>query len=140
MVRAVREFQWDYRNRLISVTDRDSAGGAAVQVVEFTYDAMGNRIAMVVDADGDGAAAGQATYFVYDGDHIILEYTDCACRKTHPGREIGKTGLMKRKNLAAKLEANRWIGWKNDGNCLFFWIGTDGVGGLVEAVEKLKIK
>ncbi|MCD4824350.1 MAG: hypothetical protein K8S55_07070 [Phycisphaerae bacterium] len=73
---AVREFQWDYRNRLISVTDRDSAGGAAVQVVEFTYDAMGNRIAMVVDADGDGAAAGQATYFVYDGDHIILEYTD----------------------------------------------------------------
>ncbi|MCD4825462.1 MAG: hypothetical protein K8S55_12765 [Phycisphaerae bacterium] len=76
MARAVREFQWDYRNRLINVTDRDSAGGAAVQVVEFTYDAMGNRIAMVVDADGDGAAAGQATYFVYDGDHIILEYTD----------------------------------------------------------------
>ncbi|MCD4824347.1 MAG: hypothetical protein K8S55_07055, partial [Phycisphaerae bacterium] len=58
---------------MISVTDRDSAGGAAVQVVEFTYDAMGNRIAMVVDADGDEAAAGQATYFVYDGDHIILE-------------------------------------------------------------------
>ena len=32
------EYVWDHRNRLIAVTERASAGGAAVKGVEHAYD------------------------------------------------------------------------------------------------------
>jgi RHS repeat-associated protein len=64
---AVREFEWDYRNRLVAVIDKN-ADGNEIQRVEFTYDAMNRRIAKTVD--------GVVTYFVYDGDNVLLDFVD----------------------------------------------------------------
>ena len=62
----IREFEWDYRNRLTAVTDK-SAVGDETQQVTFTYDAFDRRISKTVDSDGAGAASEQSTYFVSDG-------------------------------------------------------------------------
>jgi RHS repeat-associated protein len=72
----VREYEWDHRNRLVSVVDRASAGGAATQAVEFTYDTFDRRIAKRVDDDGDGPHDWKGSYFIYDGEHILLEHRD----------------------------------------------------------------
>src|SRR5262249_26980768 len=44
---SARLFQWDERNRLVAVTDRDAAGNVTQQVL-FTYDALNRRIAKEV--------------------------------------------------------------------------------------------
>src|SRR5262249_16768756 len=44
-----REFQWDHRNRLIAVIDKD-ASGTETQRVTFGYDALDHRIAKEVQA------------------------------------------------------------------------------------------
>ena len=46
---AVKEFNWDYRNRLIKVVDRVSLTSPPTQAVRFDYDAFNNRIAKRVD-------------------------------------------------------------------------------------------
>jgi RHS repeat-associated protein len=70
----VREFTWDYRNRLVSVTDKD-ASGTATQVVTFGYDALDRRISKAVDTTpGDPADVG-LTLFVYDRGDVILDFT-----------------------------------------------------------------
>ena len=43
-----REFRWDHRNRLVTVTDRNAAG-VSQQVAKFTYDALDRRISKSVD-------------------------------------------------------------------------------------------
>ncbi|MCA9130422.1 MAG: RHS repeat protein, partial [Planctomycetales bacterium] len=72
---ATREFQWDHRNRLISVTDRD-ADGTATQVVRFVYDAFDRRIAKHVDLTLGDAQDGTILYFVYDREDVILDMLD----------------------------------------------------------------
>ena len=47
---ARREFEWDYRRRLTSVTDY-AADDTVVQQVLFTYDALDNRLTKTVDPD-----------------------------------------------------------------------------------------
>lgn len=44
----VTEYEWDHRNRLIQVTEKDEYG-ATTQVVEYTYDVFNRRIAKAVD-------------------------------------------------------------------------------------------
>jgi RHS repeat-associated protein len=76
----VREFAWDYRNRLIRVTDRASAGGVLIQEVTFTYDALDRRIAKT--------SGGVTTHFVYDREDVLLEFngSTLATRNFHgPG-------------------------------------------------------
>ncbi|TAF58198.1 MAG: DUF4114 domain-containing protein [Oscillatoriales cyanobacterium] len=63
----VREYNWDYRNRLVSVVDKN-ASNVQTQRVEFTYDAMNRRIAK--------SANGAVTNFVYDGDNVLLDFVD----------------------------------------------------------------
>jgi len=71
-----KEFQWDYRNRLLAVVDKNALG-AETQRVEFTYDAMNNRIAKTVDITPlNGINDGVVTRFVYDRDHVLLEFVD----------------------------------------------------------------
>ena len=70
----VREFQWDYRNRLIAITDRDSANLES-QKVEYTYDVFDRRITKSVDTSPQDAAA-VLTHFVYDGSDVHLEFID----------------------------------------------------------------
>ncbi len=62
-----REFGWDHRNRLISVTDR-SSGGVITNEVTFAYDAMNRRIAKT--------ANGASTLFVYDREDVLLDFAD----------------------------------------------------------------
>jgi len=62
---AVREFTWDYRNRLAKVTDK-SAGGILLQEVSFVYDALDRRIAKT--------SGGVTTHFVYDREDVLLDF------------------------------------------------------------------
>lgn len=68
---ATRAFQWDYRNRLVAVIDKDSAGTHA-QRVEFTYDALDRRISKNVVTATDTTL----THFVYDGINVLLDFID----------------------------------------------------------------
>ncbi len=61
----VREFTWDYRNRLTGVTDK--TGGTVTQQVSYTYDALNQRIAKTVGT--------QTTRFVYDRGNVYLEFS-----------------------------------------------------------------
>ncbi len=55
------------------MTDRDTFGGAATQVVDLIYDVLNRWIGETVDADGDGDVD-HATRFVYDGQQIVLQF------------------------------------------------------------------
>ena len=76
----VRELEWDHRNRLVSVTDRD--GTDVVRRVSYVYDGMNRRIRKVVDLDGDGAGAATTENFVYDGANIALVFDEAGVQ-TH---------------------------------------------------------
>jgi RHS repeat-associated protein len=69
---AIRLLQWDYRNRLISVTDKDSSGNV-LQQVSYTYDVFNRRIAKLVTPANPSNAV--QTDFVYDRDNVLLEFT-----------------------------------------------------------------
>ena len=68
----IRTFEWDYRNRLVAVTDETAR--VETQRVEYVYDVMGRRIAKTVDADGAGSDEAITTHFVYDRDNVSLEF------------------------------------------------------------------
>ena len=72
---AVRELEWDYRNRLVAVIEKD-AGGNETQRVEYTYDAFNRRISKAVDTNPQDAVGGEVTHFVYDGEDVLLEFVD----------------------------------------------------------------
>ena len=72
---AVQEYQWDYRNRMIAVIDKDSNGNE-IQRVDFGYDVLDRRIAKIVDTTPANDGDETATYFVYDGEDVHLELTD----------------------------------------------------------------
>ena len=63
----ITEYEWDHRNRLVAVIERDTDGGPAAQVVEHTYDYLNRWVGRSVDTDGDGPLGFDDTYFVYDG-------------------------------------------------------------------------
>ena len=72
---AVTEYQWDYRNRLIEVTDRVSATGAATSVVTFQYDTFDRRTGKQVDSVPNGTIDREEAW-VWDGDQIALQLVD----------------------------------------------------------------
>jgi YD repeat-containing protein len=51
---AVRDYTWDYRNRLTGVVDR--TGSNTTRQSTYTYDVTNQRIAKTVDLDGAGTA------------------------------------------------------------------------------------
>ncbi len=71
----VRELEWDYRNRLVAVIDKNAAGNET-QRVEYTYDVFDRRIAKVVDNNPQDAVNALVTHFVYDGSDVHLEFVD----------------------------------------------------------------
>jgi len=71
----VRELEWDYRNRLVAVIDKDAAGNET-QRVEYTYDGLDRRIAKAVDSNPQDAVNALVTHFVYDGSDVRLEFVD----------------------------------------------------------------
>jgi len=70
-----RAFEWDYRNRLVRVTDM-STGGIITSESRYTYDALNRRTAKMVDNDGAGPAIEKKDMYVYDRDHVVLEFVD----------------------------------------------------------------
>ena len=82
----VTEYEWDYRNRLVKVTDKNSQG-TTTQVVEYTYDVFDRRIAKEVDASSpfDMADAAIERYVhddihtslaSLDGGNVVLDFAD----------------------------------------------------------------
>ena len=74
-------YDWDHRNRMITVTEYASttdadAGTNATKRVEQVYDIMDRWIGRFVDSDGDltGVTQTDDTWFVYDRDQIIYEF------------------------------------------------------------------
>jgi RHS repeat-associated protein len=63
------QYGWDNRNRLISVTFKNS-GGATTQTVTYIYDASNRWVGETIVA---GSTTTQARY-VYDGNQIVLEF------------------------------------------------------------------
>ncbi len=82
----VTEYEWDYRNRLVKVTDKNSQG-TVTQVVEYTYDVFDRRIAKEVDTASPFDMADAAIErYVYDdiqnglvsldGGNVVLDFVD----------------------------------------------------------------
>ena len=69
----VTQYAWDFRNRLVEVTHRAAAGGAATQVVDYLYDVEDRWIGENIDSNGDGQFD-HATRFAYDGTQIVLQF------------------------------------------------------------------
>jgi RHS repeat-associated protein len=70
---AVREFTWDHRNRLVKITERPSAVGAATKIVEYNYDVFDLRVEKNVDTNADGVFD-QGTRWITDGADVVLAF------------------------------------------------------------------
>jgi RHS repeat-associated protein len=70
-----RDFHWDFRNRLIAITDK-TAANVATQKVSFSYDVFNRRISRGVDTTPQDAVDAVFTHFIYDGDDVILDFVD----------------------------------------------------------------
>jgi RHS repeat-associated protein len=71
----VSSYEWDYRNRLIGVKDRNTSGGAIVKQVGYQYDAMNRLVRRDLDADGAGNGVATSQFWVYDeGINAVLQF------------------------------------------------------------------
>jgi YD repeat-containing protein len=70
----VTEYNWDYRNRLTTVTFKD-ASGMVTKTIEYTYDGNNQRIGKKIDA-------AVTERYVYDRGQISLVF-DGAGTQTH---------------------------------------------------------
>jgi RHS repeat-associated protein len=68
----VTEYAWDHRNRLTSVTSKNSQG-TVLEKVTYKYDVYDRWIGEDIDSDGD-SDIDHETRFVYDGDNIALQF------------------------------------------------------------------
>ena len=82
----VTEYEWDYHNRLVKVTDKN-AQGAVTQVVEYVYDIFNRRIGRKLDTSApfDMANAVIERYVLddihnglssADGGNVVLDFVD----------------------------------------------------------------
>jgi RHS repeat-associated protein len=81
----VTEYEWDFRNRLVKVTDKDYMG-TTTQEAAYTYDVFNRRIAKAVDTSSPFNLADAAIErYVYDdlngitsvdGGNVVLDFLD----------------------------------------------------------------
>jgi YD repeat-containing protein len=72
----VTEYEWDYRNRLTKVTEKNSSG-TTTQVVEYIYDVFDRRIGKEVDTTSPFTMTDAAIErYVYDDIHTSLASLD----------------------------------------------------------------
>jgi len=70
-----QSYEWDYRNRLVAVKERNSSIGSIVKQVNYEYDSMNRLVHRGYDADGAGSGAATDQYWVYDeGINAILQF------------------------------------------------------------------
>ncbi len=75
----VQSYEWDYRNRLVSVKDRNTSGGSIVKQVNYEYDPFNRLVRRELDADGAGSGGTTNQYWVYDkGINAILQFDGAA--------------------------------------------------------------
>jgi len=71
----VQEYDWDHRNRLIAVKDKNTSAGAIVRQVNYQYDAFNRLVRRDHDADGAGAGAATSQFWIYDeGINAVLQF------------------------------------------------------------------
>ena len=70
------DYAYDFRNRLVKVTNKDS-NGLTTQVVDYSYDAFNRLVTRTLTPYTDGAASQPVSgHFVYDGDNMVLTLDD----------------------------------------------------------------
>lgn len=84
----VTAYEWDHRNRLVKVTDRN--GAAVTQTVEFGYDAMDRRLIESVDAN--------SVHFVHNRYETWMErgMSGTVISRTLPGSRLDEVVANKR--------------------------------------------
>ena len=66
------DYAYDFRNRLVKVTNKDS-NGLTTQVVDYSYDAFNRLVTRTLTPYTNGVAGTPASgHFVYDGDNMVL--------------------------------------------------------------------
>lgn len=65
------EYSWDYRNRLVAVTEND-VNGTVLKQTSLDYDAYNRWIHRSHDADGMGSAEAVDTFYSFLGDQVSL--------------------------------------------------------------------
>ena len=70
------DYAYDFRNRLVKVTNKDS-NGLTTQVVDYSYDAFNRLVTRTLTPYTAGAASQPVSgHFVYDGDNMVLTLDD----------------------------------------------------------------
>jgi RHS repeat-associated protein len=118
----VRVFQWDYRNRLIGIEDKDAQGNV-LEVENFTYDALNRRVSTLVRNAVDTVL----TSFVNDRDNVLLEF-------------VGKASAG---NLATPALAFRYLHApavdqvlaQIDGSGKILWLLSNHLGSTTDLVD-----
>ncbi len=75
----VTEYAWDYRNRLTSVTLKNS-GGTVLKQSTYTYDPFDKRIGVSDDPDGPGPQSGVRAMCLLTGRRPCK--ASCSLRRT----------------------------------------------------------
>lgn len=84
-------YEWDHRNRLVSVTYVDRDFEITQQKIVYTYDAFDRRISKAVDTDGDGDFDTKEYYLWDDGaGNVLMDFMDA------DGDGVGSAVLAKR--------------------------------------------
>jgi RHS repeat-associated protein len=70
-----QEYAWDHRNRLTTVTFKNSSH-TVLQTVDYAYDAFNRMVRRTHDSDGPGGSAATDQFFAYDGGSInpVLDF------------------------------------------------------------------
>ncbi|MEO8272214.1 MAG: RHS repeat-associated core domain-containing protein, partial [Aureliella sp.] len=75
----VQSYEWDFRNRLTAVIDRNTSGGAIVKQVNYEYDAYNRLVKRSLDADGAGPNPATNQHWAYDeGINAVLQFDGAA--------------------------------------------------------------
>ncbi|MEG3838505.1 RHS repeat-associated core domain-containing protein, partial [Microcoleus sp. Z1_C3] len=128
----VTEYQWDYRNRLAGVVDKDAAGNA-VQNVGFKYDSQNRRISKKV--------GNAETRFVYDRDNVLFDFTASGTSQPVLDKRYfygsGVDQLLAQENAQGTVlwalsdQLGTVKDWVNNSGSVVNHVGYDAFGGVV---------
>jgi len=120
------EYEWDHRNRLVSVTDKNSSG-TVMQTVEYTYDYLNQLIGRTVDGTDQ-------TVYLFDNGQVVLQFEGGAANDLVEG---DLTNRYLWGNTVDQLLADEQVDWvangEADGDTL--WALTDHLGTVRDLVD-----
>jgi RHS repeat-associated protein len=116
---ATQSYSWDYRNRLVSVVNKDGSGSQTEQIT-YTYDALNRRISETIQT----ASGSATTYFAFDRTDPILEY--------HSTGAAGSPALSERYLNGPAVDQ---VLAQEDGSGHVLWLLADGNGDVRDIVD-----